>query len=127
MLISNFAPNLFQSVDENSSENIDDDLLIMASGSMEHTIKLGDFVRIDRQIAIECIHAAPANADPPGDILAYQGHTSLILHRAIDKRIADGKTIFVMHGNANMPGANEYLDEKPIVGKVVEIILSTGN
>jgi len=125
VLINNFAPNLFQPSVQDQSETTDNDLLMMASGSMEPTIKLGDYVRIDRQINIEDIHAAPADANPPGDILAYQGARYLIVHRAIDKWIEDGRYIFIMHGDANPVNADEKVSEDKIVGKVVEIIPSS--
>ncbi len=126
VLISNFAPNLLQPFAQTPSETTDDDLIIIDNQGMEPALKLGDVVRIDRQISIDGIHVGSKDDDPPGDILAYQGATELIVHRAIDKKIGtDGKIIFIMHGDANADGANEHVHENKIVGKVVEIITSS--
>jgi hypothetical protein len=126
VLIGNFAPNLLQPSSQNSSETLDDDLLIMQHEAMKPIINLGDYVRFDREISVEDVHASPKDSENPGDILVYQGTTSLQVARAIDKRIGeDGRITFLMHCDANWEGANEIVDEGRIVGKVVEIIPSS--
>ena len=93
---------------------------------MEPILEVGDVVRIDREISIQDIHVGTKYDDPPGDILAYQGATQVVVHRAIDKRIGtDGKIVFIIHGDANWEAANEYVHESKIIGKVVEIIPSS--
>jgi signal peptidase I len=97
------------------------DIVVAISGSMEPTINYLDTVRIDRQISIEEIYAANQYDDPPGDIFVYYGAREKIVHRVIDKKIVAGKTVFIFHGDANFPGANEEVSADRIIGKVVEI------
>ena len=92
-------------------------ILAVASGSMEPVLYAGDLILVEGVQNAGDIHAAPQDADPPGDILVYQGRQDLIVHRAIDKRIVDGRYIFTIHGDANPPGAREQVDEASIVGR----------
>jgi signal peptidase I len=92
-------------------------ILAVASGSMEPVLYAGDLILVEGVQNAADIHAAPEDADPPGDILVYQGVEDLIVHRAIDKKIVDGRTIFIIHGDANPPAAREQVDEGAIIGR----------
>ena len=94
-------------------------ILAVASGSMEPVLYAGDLIFVEGVQNFSNIHAAPKDADPPGDILVYQGPRDLIVHRAIDKRVEDGRIIFIIHGDANQEGANEQVDEDRIVGRYI--------
>ena len=92
-------------------------ILAVASGSMEPVLYAGDLILVEGIQNFADIHVASKDADPPGDILVYQGPKDLIVHRAIDKKTVDGRIIFIIHGDANMDGANEQVDEDRIVGR----------
>jgi len=91
-------------------------ILAVASGSMEPVLYAGDLIFVEGLQNVSNIHVAPKDAEHPGDILVYQGK-DLIVHRAIDKKIVDGKYVFTLHGDANHEGANEQVDEDRIVGR----------
>jgi len=93
-------------------------ILAVASGSMEPVLYAGDLIVIEGIQNFSDVHVAPKDADPPGDILVYQGPTELIVHRAIDKKNGtDGSIVFIIHGDANVDGANEHIGEEKIVGR----------
>jgi signal peptidase I len=92
-------------------------VLAVASGSMKPVLYEGDLIFVEGVQNFSDIHAAPKDADSPGDILVYQGSTDLIVHRAIDKRVVDGSIVFIIHGDANPDGANEQVAEDRIVGR----------
>ena len=93
-------------------------ILAVASGSMEPVLYAGDLIVIEGIQNFADIHVAPKDADPPGDILVYQGPEDLIVHRAIDKKNGtDGSIVFIIHGDANLDGANEHIGEEKIVGR----------
>ena len=93
-------------------------ILAVASGSMEPVLYAGDLIVIEGIQNFSDVHVAPKDADPPGDILVYQGPTELIVHRAIDKKNGtDGSIVFIIHGDANLDGANEHVCEEKIVGR----------
>ena len=94
-------------------------ILAVASGSMEPVLYAGDLIFVEGIQNFSDIHVAPKDAEPPGDILVYQGTPNLIVHRAIDKRVEDGRIIFIIHGDANQEGANEHVAEERIVGRYV--------
>lgn len=94
-------------------------ILAVASGSMEPVLYAGDLIFVEGIQNFSDIHVAPKDADPPGDILVYQGARDLIVHRAIDKRVEDGRIIFIIHGDANQEGANEQVAEDRIIGRYV--------
>ena len=96
-------------------------ILAVASGSMEPVLYKGDLILVEGIQNISDVHAAPQDADPPGDILVYQGTTNLIVHRAIDKKIVNGRTLFITHGDANDPGAREQVDEDSVIGRYTGI------
>ena len=93
-------------------------ILAVASGSMEPILYKGDLIVIEGIDNVNDIYVAPKDADPPGDILVYQGPNELIVHRAIDEKTGtDGKIVFIIHGDANGEGANEQVHESKIIGK----------
>ena len=93
-------------------------ILAVASGSMEPVLYAGDLILVEGIQNFADIHVAPKDADPPGDILVYQGVNDLIVHRAIDKKNGtDGSIVFIIHGDANLDGANEHIGEEKIVGR----------
>jgi signal peptidase len=94
-------------------------ILAVASGSMEPVLYAGDLIFVEGIQNFSNIHVAPKDADTPGDILVYQGTPNLIVHRAIDKRVVDGRYTFIIHGDANPDGANEQVAEDRIVGRYV--------
>lgn len=94
-------------------------ILAVASGSMEPVLYAGDLIVVEGIQDFSDIHVAPKDANPPGEILVYQGVNDLIVHRAIDKRIEDGRIIFIIHGDANQEGANEQIPEDRIVGRYI--------
>ena len=94
-------------------------ILAVASGSMEPVLYAGDLIVVEGIQNFSEIHVAPKDANPPGEILVYQGVNDLIVHRAIDKRIEDGRIIFIIHGDANQEGANEQIAEDRIVGRYI--------
>jgi len=97
----------------------DHPVLAVASGSMEPVLYAGDLIFIEGLPDISDIYAASAGADPPGDIVVYNGARELIVHRVIDTKIVAGRTVFIFHGDANFPGANEDVSEDRIVGRYV--------
>ena len=98
---------------------IDHPILAVASESMEPVLYKGDLIVVEGIPEPNDIYAAPANIDPPGDIVVYQGTTQLVVHRVIDKKTFSGNTIFVFHGDANPLGANENIQEDKIVGRYI--------
>jgi signal peptidase len=94
-------------------------ILAVASGSMEPVLYAGDLIFVEGVQNYSDIYVASEDDDPPGDILVYQGATDLIVHRAIDKRIVDGKIVFIIHGDANPPSAREQVTEDRIVGRYI--------
>jgi signal peptidase I len=92
-------------------------ILAVASGSMEPVLYEGDLIVVEGIQNLSDIHVASKDADPPGDILVYQGPTELIVHRAIDKKNVDGRIVFITHGDANDERANEQVDEASIIGR----------
>ena len=95
-------------------------ILAVASGSMEPVLYAGDLILVEGVQNFSDIHVASEDADPPGDILVYQGPEDLIVHRAIDKRVVNGRYIFITHGDANSPGSREQVDEDSVVGRYTE-------
>ncbi len=92
-------------------------ILAVASGSMEPVLYEGDLILIEGIQNISDIHAATKDADPPGDIIVYQGPTELIVHRAIKKNNGDGTYTFETQGDANSYPDRWKVDESNIVGR----------
>ena len=95
-------------------------ILAVASESMEPVLYKGDLIVIEGIQNVNDIHVDTKDADPPGDILVYQGVPELVVHRAIDKKNGtDGKIVFIIHGDANMDRANEHVHEDKIIGRYI--------
>ncbi len=91
-------------------------ILAVASGSMEPVLYEGDLILVEGVQNAGDIHAAIKDADPPGDIIVFQGPSELIVHRAIQKN-GDGTYSFKTQGDANgYPDPGE-VHESNIVGK----------
>jgi len=96
-------------------------LLAVASGSMDPVLSKGDLILVQGvQNACE-IHAAPKDANPPGDIIIFRKPVypyDLIVHRAVEKiNGTDGSCSFTTQGDAN-PGPDWWtVKESDIVGK----------
>lgn len=102
--------------------------LTMGSGSyatMEPTIISGDVLKVKLGSSTCEIYAAPKDADPPGDIIAFHkpGDPSrLIVHRAVRKIIGtDGSCSLYTQGDAVSHEDGWQVEESDIVGKVVEV------
>ena len=93
-------------------------ILAVASGSMEPVLYEGDLIFVEGIGNISDIHAAPKDADPPGDILVYQGSRELIVHRAVEKTLnEDGNWSFTTWGDNNGAPDPSDVTEKKIAGK----------
>lgn len=97
-------------------------LLAVASGSMEPVLYKGDLILVQGvQNACE-IHAAPKDANPPGDIIVFRkpiNPSELLVHRAVEKINEDGRCYIRTQGDANdvsFPWERE-LNQSDIVGK----------
>jgi len=93
-------------------------ILAVASGSMEPVLYAGDLIVIEGIPNFSDVHAAPKDADPPGDIVVYQGITELIVHRAVEKTPnADGTYSFKTWGDNNPYPDGGTVDESDIIGR----------
>lgn len=100
----------------------------VASGSMVPTLQVGDLIIVQGVPNANNIKAAPKNASEPGDILVfynpakgYKDPNDLIVHRAVDKILKEGKWYFTTQGDANyesLPSEREF-PEDYVIGKVV--------
>jgi len=95
-------------------------LLAVASGSMEPVLYRGDLILIQGVHKACEIHAAPKDADPPGDIIVFEKpgdpERELIVHRAVRKIIgADGSCYLKTQGDA--VGSEDPWQVEKIVGK----------
>ena len=104
------------------SPNSNYDILVPISGSMEPTFYAGDLVKIETKITAEEIYAAPKDANPPGDIIAFYRYSDKIIHRASEKILnADGTYSFKTWGDNNGWPDGRLVKESEIIGKLVEI------
>lgn len=91
-------------------------ILAVASGSMEPVLYKGDLILVEGIQDAGDIYAAPKDADPPGDVIVFQGFQDLIVHRAIE-RYGDEIYSFKTQGDANrFPDSGEVL-ESDVVGR----------
>ena len=87
--------------------------------SMLPTLQDGDLVLVQGEQNACKIHAAPKEADPPGDILIFYSRLGKrIVHRAIDKRNEGNIWYFETRGDNNLASDGE-IPEQNVVGKVV--------
>ncbi len=96
-------------------------ILAVASGSMEPVLYAGDLIFVEGVQNFSNIHAAPKDADTPGDILVYQGLTELIVHRAVEKTYnEDAETwSFKTWGDNNNWPDGRPVDESSVIGRYV--------
>jgi signal peptidase I len=98
-------------------------LLAVASGSMEPVLYQGDLILIQGVQNACKIHAAPKDANPPGDVIVFRkpsNPSQLIVHRAVKKDIEDESCSFTTQGDANLGGPDRWgrpIIESDIVGK----------
>ena len=89
---------------------------VIASGSMQPTLNVGDMV---------IVLSTPAKAIKIGDIIQYQTAQEPTIHRVIDKYEAGGTTWFITQGDANNAPDNP-INERQVMGKVVLTIPKLG-
>jgi len=98
----------------------DHPLLAVASESMVPVLYKGDLILVQGvQNACE-IHAAPKDANPPGDIIIFRKPMppyDLIVHRAVAKENENGSCSFTTQGDANSSPDWWTIRESDIVGK----------
>ena len=96
-------------------------ILAVASGSMEPVLYAGDLIFVEGVQNFSNIHAAPKDADTPGDILVYQGLTELIVHRAVEKTYNEGTETwsFKTWGDNNNWPDGRPVDESSVIGRYV--------
>jgi signal peptidase len=92
-------------------------ILAVASGSMEPVLYAGDLILVEGVDDPGDIYAAPKDADPPGDIIVYQGPHDLIVHRVIKTTSQDGTYIFETQGDNNRFPDGWDVKESDIVGR----------
>jgi len=102
--------------------------LRMGSGSyetMEPTIVSGDLLNVQLRVNACEIYAAPKDADPPGDIIAFHkpnDPSRLIVHRAVRKITnPDGSCSLSTQGDAVLHEDGWQVKESDLIGKVVQI------
>jgi signal peptidase I len=92
-------------------------ILAVASGSMEPVLYAGDLILVEGVDDPGDIYAAPKDANPPGDVIVYQGPQDLIVHRAITKTVQNGTYIFETQGDNNRFPDGWDVKESDVVGK----------
>jgi signal peptidase len=93
-------------------------ILAVASGSMEPILYRGDLILVEGIENASDIYAAPKDADPPGDIIVFQGIEDLIVHRAIEKTVnGDGTYSFRTQGDNNRSPDSRPVQELNVVGR----------
>ncbi len=94
-------------------------LLAVASGSMEPVLYKGDLILVEGVENACEIHAAPKDANSPGDIIVFHKPTypsDLIVHRAVGNG-TDTSYYLITQGDAN-PGPDGWrVRESDIIGK----------
>ena len=99
-------------------------LWAVASGSMEPVLYKGDLIFVQGVQNACKIHAAPKDANRPGDIIVFRKPVyphDLIVHRAVEKYDEDGSCVFKTQGDAN-PGPDWWeVRESDVVGKYTGI------
>ena len=96
---------------------------VIVSGSMEPIIKIKDAVIVRRVSNIDELSV--------GDVVTYRAmdeayYGILITHRIVDKRVENGKTIFVTKGDNNQTVDRSPIEFGQVTGKVVMRIPKIG-
>jgi signal peptidase len=89
---------------------------IIASGSMQPTLNLGD---------ISFVVSTPAATIKIGDIIQYSTADAPTIHRVIDKYEAGGSLWFITQGDANN-APDDPVNQRNVMGKVVFTIPQLG-
>jgi len=96
-------------------------LLAVASGSMEPVLYRGDLILVQGVHNACEIHAAPKDANPPGDIIIFHRprdpERELIVHRAVEKFNEGGRWYLRTQGDAVGYEDPWQVEESDIVGK----------
>jgi len=96
-------------------------LLAVASGSMEPVLYRGDLILVQGVHNACEIHAAPKDANPPGDIIVFHRprdpERELIVHRAVEKFNEGGRWYIRTQGDAVGYEDPWQVEESDIVGK----------
>ena len=82
--------------------------IAIATGSMSPNINVGDVVIIKKTKDFESIN--------PGDIIVYDYHDHLIVHRLVNKLKVDGKYYFYTKGDANKDEDGYAVEEEMVIG-----------
>lgn len=94
--------------------------LIVRSGSMQPTIKVGDLVVVQTQKGLLSPQSITINKYKEGDIVAFSSQKNQKLfttHRIVGIEIKDGKIFYQTKGDANNSADNNLVAEENIVGK----------
>jgi len=90
---------------------------VIASGSMQPTLNLGDIV---------IVVSTPAKSIKVGDIIQYQTASGVpTVHRVIDKYTQGGQLWFITKGDANK-APDDPINERQVIGKVILTIPKLG-
>jgi signal peptidase len=93
-------------------------ILAVASGSMEPVLYRGDLILVEGIQNLGDIYAAPKDADPPGDIIVFQGTSDLIVHRAVERNVnGDGTYSFKTWGDNNGFPDSGIVQGSDVVGR----------
>jgi len=96
-------------------------LLAVASGSMEPVLYRGDLILVQGVHNACKIHAAPKDADQPGDIIIFHRpgdpEGELIVHRAVEKFNENGRWYIRTQGDAVGSEDPWQVEESDIVGE----------
>ena len=103
-----------------------DDMLIMNTESMRPTIYQGDYLKIDTKVRARDIVCGTKDSNQTGDIIVFMVPSQdleFIAHRAVQMILdEDGNYSFKTWGDNNVWPDGWIVEEKDIIGKVIEII-----
>ena len=91
--------------------------LIIASGSMQPTLNVGDMVIITKTSISDIAK---------GDIIAYVSEQGIVVHRVYEIAKHGGKYLVITKGDANEEPDNVPIDERVIIGKALLTIPKVG-
>jgi hypothetical protein len=89
---------------------------------MEPTFFIGDFLKVDCTFPIDEIYAAPKDAEPSGNIIAYRVPTSPLVYLVIE-RSRNEPYSFTTQGDPNQFPDAWVVQENDIIGKIIGINL----
>jgi len=91
--------------------------LIIASGSMQPTLNVGDIVIVTKTSMGDIVE---------GDIIAYVSEQGIVVHRVYEIVEHEGKYLVITKGDANKEPDNIPIDERVIIGKALLTIPKVG-